>query len=689
MPSGREGGAVDPGAHLQKDPEPRAFLSARSSAPLGHEVSGAGVADVWQSLLTDRTSGCRFAWAEWTEYEHVHLRPKAEMRVVWEDVGVTEWDVLFLQTGVRPPGSREESLRPRGRPRSVPENVARRRDARAPQRHCGHAGQCGRGGARCAGSSVSGLLQSRGLFRRPRVPRSSGYRGPRGSHLSLEPVYPLIRRVDFPHDSSAPPTDTVVSCARTTERKWMRRTLYSHRITFQLSADAKKCRLRRRADLPTLVWSGSRKSWNKMMHALNGNTAPNAAALLHESAADSVLPGSERWAALAGYVQRRNHDPIERASAASAAVAGDDGETVPFVEEVLPSFPLDNANVHETIGDELQSGFVHDASRAEEARDTAADSTRRALEREQARLHATFGDAHALTARPPIGIDVVAPQAPAHLSDQEGPAVAVPADGLCLYYCAVACANLAHWRASHDDRTGLARDPVHAARDLTEARAVQARVINAARRAGQAELADRLEGMGLDSFPDQDVFPYLAEVLGGQIVVQTLTLQWVYGTGPLAAHLMFCTTADGAGHGTGHYVALQSWVPRPAAEKRLRLSADGAWAGRTPGAFLKSVADAAGGFAGRPERVDVIVDRDDIVQCTRELRETVGLFFPGACSEVIKVGVVQAIKMAIAVQIRNLEFFIYDLEIGILNFGFGILNLEFGIWDFELRIFEF
>ena len=194
---------------------------------------------------------------------------------------------------------------------------------------------------------------------------------------------------------------------------------------------------------------------------------------------------------------------------------------------------------------------------------------------EQLNLATTFPGSLSLTRRPAIEVDVTSPQAPPHLREEQGPVVAVPADGLCLYYCAVACNDLARWAATHCRQSGLAMDLTERAYDTAQAWIYRTRVIEAARQDGDIAMADRLSSPGLLGFPDQDALPYLAKALGGQIVLQSMHVQAVYGEGPLQAHLLFCISVDGAGKSSGHFAVLQSWVPLSAREKRQRVHEDG------------------------------------------------------------------------------------------------------------------
>ena len=79
---------------------------------------------------------------------------------------------------------------------------------------------------------------------------------------------------------------------------------------------------------------------------------------------------------------------------------------------------------------------------------------------------------------------------------------------------------------------------------------------------------DRLKKPGVAGYPSHDTVPYLAVVLGGQIVLQIDEAQEVFGKGPLVAHIGFTSSSDGAGHVSGHFVVYQSWMAPERARKR-------------------------------------------------------------------------------------------------------------------------
>ena len=198
-----------------------------------------------------------------------------------------------------------------------------------------------------------------------------------------------------------------------------------------------------------------------------------------------------------------------------------------------------------------------------------------ALERERAqreaeaeRVREAFRGMPAPTSRPVISISTNPPAHPAHLDDTDISLVQVPADGMCLFHCAVACRSLREWSASHGPSSGLAIDDAARQRDVQRALEVRDAVMMAAVAAGNKKAADRLKLPGSDGYPGQDELPYLSVVMGGQIVLQSGDVQEVIGTGPLVAHLCFLLSVDGEGHASGHFAVHQSWMHLSGALKR-------------------------------------------------------------------------------------------------------------------------
>ena len=83
------------------------------------------------------------------------------------------------------------------------------------------------------------------------------------------------------------------------------------------------------------------------------------------------------------------------------------------------------------------------------------------------------------------------PKEPPHVL-QDGHAVCkVPADGLCFYYCAVACKNLRAWNESRAEN-GLANTIEMQGRERAEAQQVRNSIIDLALKAQDKSVADRL-----------------------------------------------------------------------------------------------------------------------------------------------------------------------------------------------------
>ena len=317
-------------------------------------------------------------------------------------------------------------------------------------------------------------------------------------------------------------------------------------------------------------------------------------------------------------------------------------------------------------------------------------------QREQEHLAAEYGGLPRPLERPDINIPSTMAKHPPHLGDDHRAPVAVPPDGLCLYHCATAGQDLAAWVATHHPSTGQAFDLRQAASDLTEAWSWRDRIVGLAREVGDIQLAQRLSLDGSAGYPDQDVLPLLARLLGGKVVLQVADVQVAFGQGPLILHLLGGISHDGAGHGSGHFSILQSWLPKPRGLKRgiddgaaalreasaappqpepaqsqpaspppqaLFAVAQADAAGQLPppqpvgapqpaavpqsdaaddsgcGAFLESLGYAAGGFGARPDSVDVVIDEDDIVKHISKLRTDVKAKL-GDYPEVLKVAVV-------------------------------------------------
>ena len=191
-----------------------------------------------------------------------------------------------------------------------------------------------------------------------------------------------------------------------------------------------------------------------------------------------------------------------------------------------------------------------------------------AVEEEAQRVTSMFKSAPMAVTRPEISEFANPPEHPPHLGDGDPAAVQVPADGRCLYHCAVACRNLRDWVSTHDPNTGLATDTVMRKHDESSSLEVRDAIMNVAAELGERQVADRLKKSGLAGYPGQEELPFLSTVLGGQIILQSGPAQEVIGTGPLVAHIGFVLSTDGAGHASGHFIVHQSWLPVRRAQKR-------------------------------------------------------------------------------------------------------------------------
>ena len=179
------------------------------------------------------------------------------------------------------------------------------------------------------------------------------------------------------------------------------------------------------------------------------------------------------------------------------------------------------------------------------------------------RVRDAFADAPTPRVRPIVVVEEAhQPQYPPQLGDAEGqPYLQVPADGMCMYYCVLACQDAQMWLLNHDSATGLNKSIPLREVDLVAAAGVRDAVVKTAADLGDVETSRRLSLPGPDGYPATEDWKYIAMMLKGQIVMQTRDIQQCVGDGPLVAHLGFILSRDGAGHESGHYVVYQSWMP--------------------------------------------------------------------------------------------------------------------------------
>ena len=132
-----------------------------------------------------------------------------------------------------------------------------------------------------------------------------------------------------------------------------------------------------------------------------------------------------------------------------------------------------------------------------------------------------------------------------HLNEQ--PDDQVPPDGRCLYFCAAAAIHSERFLATPRDTdpygSGLPWDPDDAEQESLQADTVMAQVISLLVRDGKLAQAQRLHLAGPAGYPGEDELPYLAEIIGGSIVVEApedfihMQPPQIYGTGWSVLHL--------------------------------------------------------------------------------------------------------------------------------------------------------
>ncbi|MCP4192240.1 MAG: hypothetical protein GY768_16640, partial [Planctomycetaceae bacterium] len=117
------------------------------------------------------------------------------------------------------------------------------------------------------------------------------------------------------------------------------------------------------------------------------------------------------------------------------------------------------------------------------------------------------------TRRPALTIDHPPFQGPPQLGDEDPHVCPAPADGNCLYYCALALRNTRKWIETHDNN-GQAREPGRSHDEMVEVRAIRYLVRDRARLVGDRSAYERLGLEGPEGYPGLDDVQYLAAVLG-------------------------------------------------------------------------------------------------------------------------------------------------------------------------------
>ena len=183
-----------------------------------------------------------------------------------------------------------------------------------------------------------------------------------------------------------------------------------------------------------------------------------------------------------------------------------------------------------------------------------------------------------------------------------GPAVLeaplkTPPDGLCAIYCFLAAQNVQQWQSLHMDDMGFINDRAAEKRYRAEALRIRSAIVAKMREHGEDAMASRIELPG--EYPGDEEFRYYSEVFGGAFIVKYLShahipsvvhgtsalasvklvifsLCYVFpyiktkscasskpGEGAIIMEIGHVLSRDGTGHGSGHYVLVQSWLPQP------------------------------------------------------------------------------------------------------------------------------
>lgn len=169
--------------------------------------------------------------------------------------------------------------------------------------------------------------------------------------------------------------------------------------------------------------------------------------------------------------------------------------------------------------------------------------------------------ASAGASRPLLPEGTPAPEHAPHITAADVALVEVPADGLCLYHCANACADLRQWQTTHSPTGGWAMDPDKIADDSKKALEVRDKIVERASAGGDVETAARLMLDGGGGYPGESEMKFMAEYLNGTVALHAADHTTLHGHGPLVAQIRFLMKADGAGHLSPHFAVHQSWMP--------------------------------------------------------------------------------------------------------------------------------
>jgi hypothetical protein len=187
---------------------------------------------------------------------------------------------------------------------------------------------------------------------------------------------------------------------------------------------------------------------------------------------------------------------------------------------------------------------------------------------EQARLVSVFQQIPVAVERPGIEVPGVSlPSGVPGIGPGLPPFLDVPSDGLCLYHCMAVAQDPEQWLAKHST-TGVPCDAQTAAEDTYHAQCLRNSISERANALGDSDLAERIVGNGAGAYPDQEVIKIWADLMGGQVLLQSGPVQEVIGEGPLLMHLGFQLSYDGVGQASPHFVIHQTWMHKTAGRRR-------------------------------------------------------------------------------------------------------------------------
>ena len=147
----------------------------------------------------------------------------------------------------------------------------------------------------------------------------------------------------------------------------------------------------------------------------------------------------------------------------------------------------------------------------------------------------------------------------------------VPADGLCLAYCLLGARDVRRLQAMRRNRFGFVRDP-QISKDFKKGAKIFRE--QACARGLLTGYAEQAEDIAQGAFPEGQALHWYAEELGGSILITPsfADVTYVYGQGPIVAHVLNHYQVGEDGESAPHFLLLQSWIPQPRRKRGKRHS---------------------------------------------------------------------------------------------------------------------